>query len=98
MKHSEEMKYKISKLMKEKNTETDIPTPVGFQGLKPYGENHDMFMVGQIRSTMESWVLYFNRLGKHFEERGNQERADRHYDQAIAFETFLGEEIEKGCE
>ena len=91
----EDINHELTKRSLKKIDNTDIPNPVGFQGLKSCGENYDMFRVEQIRDAIKSWILYFNRLGKYFEEQGNQERADRHYAQAIAFETFLGEELDK---
>ena len=72
--------------------ESEIISPPKFTDLKTYGENYDKFQVTQIESVIKSWILYFNQLAKYFEERGNHCRADRHYAQAIAFETFLGEE------
>lgn len=70
----------------------DITNPPKFTDLKSYGENYDMFRVEQVEDTIKSWILYFNELGKYFEEQGDQERANRHFVQAIAFETFLGEQ------
>lgn len=80
----------------ERNVQnTDITSPPKFTDLKVYGENYDKFQVIQIESAIKSWIHYFNQLGRYFEKRGNQERADRHYVQAIAFETFLGEVMEE---
>lgn len=66
--------------------------PAKLTGLKLHGKNNDMFEKNQIRYAIKSWIFYFNELGKYFEKQGNKERADRHFAQAIAFETFLGED------
>lgn len=62
---------------------------VSLTGLKRKGKNNKYYEVEQIKHCVESWIFYFNELGTYFEKQGNQERAYRHYAQAIAFALFL---------
>lgn len=69
----------------------DFPNPKKLTELKRYGKDHNFFEKTQVFVCVKEWILYYNYLAKYFEERGNQERADRHYAQAIAFDVFLNE-------
>jgi len=73
---------------------SSIPCPAKLTDLRLHGRNPDMLQKDQVCRAIKSWINYFNELGKYFEEKGNQERANRHYVQAIAFEVFLGEKNE----
>ena len=75
-----------SKLYKE-SIDDDIPNPPYLTGLKIKNKNY--YEVEQIKHCIEQWIFYFDKLGRYFEKQGNQERADRHYAQAIAFALFL---------
>ena len=75
---------------------SSIPRPAKLTDLRLHGRNPDMLQKDQVCRAIKSWIFYFNELGKYFEEKENQERANRHYAQAIALEVFLDEKCEIG--
>jgi hypothetical protein len=59
---------------------------------KPRGEDYQYYNIDEVIDCIKVWIKYLNELGDFFEKEGQQERADRHYSQAIVMEMLIGKE------
>ena len=77
----------------ERYNNKKLPNPKKLQEYcRPRGEEYQYYNIDEIFNCINVWIDYFNELGDYFEKRGNQERADRHYSQAVVMKMLIGEE------